>query len=141
MVVHKQDDPQTSITHLLIAMCECEENEAQHHRSRWAEYAKAYPPSTSKPPYRTNNTDPQQRRPDNNNQDQACYHWQDNNNSPNITIHAAQVEPSMEIQAKEDYIPLYINYDNTPQDRDDVEMTFYTKVYAAAIRMADDTEW
>ena len=46
----------------------------------------------------------------------------------------------MEIQAEEDYIPLYINYDNTPQDRDDVEMTFYTEVYAAAIRMADDTK-
>ena len=140
MVVHKRDDPQTSITHLLITMCECKENEAQHCRSRWAEYAKVYPPSTSKPPYRTNNTDPHQRRPDNNHQDQACYHQQDNNNSPNVTIHAAQVEPAMEIQAEEDYIPLYIDYDNALQDRDDVEMTFYTKVYAATIRMADDTE-
>ena len=46
----------------------------------------------------------------------------------------------MEIQAEEDYIPQYIDYDNAPQDRDDVEMTFYTEVYAAAIRMADDTE-
>ena len=121
-------------------MRECEENKAQHCRSRWVEYAKAYPPSTNKPPYRTNNTDPHQQRLDNNHQDQACYHWQDNNNSPNVTIHTAQVEPSMEIQAEEDYIPLYINYDNTPQDRDDVEMTFYTEVYAAAIRMADDTK-
>ena len=43
MVIHKQDDPQTSITHLLITMQECEENEAQYHRSRPAEYAKAYP--------------------------------------------------------------------------------------------------
>ena len=140
MVVHKRDDPQTSITHLLITMCECEENEAQHRRSRWAEYAKAYPPSTSKPPYRTKNTDPHQQRPDNNHQDQVHYRQQDNNNSPNITIHAAQVEPTMEIQAEEDYIPLYINYDNTPQDRDDIEMTFYTEVYVATIRMADDTE-
>ena len=48
MVVHKQDNPQTSITHLLITMRECEENEAQHHRSRWAEYAKAYPPSVTR---------------------------------------------------------------------------------------------
>ena len=47
----------------------------------------------------------------------------------------------MEIQAEEDYIPPYINYDNAPQDRDNVEMTFYTEVYVAAIRMADDTEW
>ena len=120
-------------------MCECEENEAQHCRSRQAEYAKAYPPSTSKPPYSTNNTDPHQWRPDNNHQDQVHYRWQDN--SPNVTIHAAQVEPAMEIQAEEDYILLYIDYDNTPQDRDDVEMTFYTEVYAASIRMADDTKW
>ena len=140
MVVHKRDDPQTSITHLLITVRECKENEAQHRRSGWAEYTKAYPPSMNKPPYRTNNTDPHQRRLDNNHQDQACYHRQDNNNSPNITIHAAQVEPTMEIQAEEDYIPLYIDYDNTLQDRDDIEMTFYTEVYAAAIRMADDTK-
>ena len=46
----------------------------------------------------------------------------------------------MEIQAEEDYIPQYINYDSALQDRDDVEMTFYTEVYAAAIRMADDTK-
>ena len=141
MVVHKRDDPQTSITHLLIAGHECEENEAQHQRRRWAEYAEVYPPSTSKPPYRTNNTDPHQRRPDNNHQDQVRYCQQDYNNSPNVTIHAAQVEPAMEIQAKEDYVPPYIDYDNALQDRDDVEMTFYTEVYAAAIRMADDTEW
>ena len=140
MVVHKRDDPQTSITHLLITVCKCEENKAQHCRSRRAEYAKAYPPSTSKPPYRTNNTDPHQRRPDNNHQDQVCYRRQDNNNSPNVTIHAAQVEPAMEIQAEEDYILPYIDYDNALQDRDDVEMTFYTEVYVAAIRMADNTE-
>ena len=140
MVVHKRDDPQASITQLLIAVCECKENEAQHCRSRQAEYTKAYPPSTSKPPYRTNNMDPHQRRPDNNHQDQAHYHWQDNNNSPNITIHTTQVEPTMEIQAEEDYIPQYIDYDNATQDRNDVEMTFYTEVYAATIRMADDTE-
>ena len=139
MVIHKRDDPQTSITHLLIAMRECEENEAQHRMSRWAEYAKAYPQSTSKPPYRTNNTDPHQRRPDNSHQDQTCYCQQDNN-GPNVTIHAAQVELAMEIEAKEDYIPPYIDYDNDPQGRDDVELTFHTEVYVAAIRMADDTE-
>ena len=140
MVIHKQDDPQACITQLLITMHECEENEAQHCRSRQPEYAKAYPPSTSKPPHRTNNMDPHQRWPDNNQPDQACYCQQDNNNNPNVTIHAAQVEPTMEIQAKEDYIPQYIDYDNAVQDRDNVEMTFYTEVYAAAIRMADDTE-
>ena len=46
----------------------------------------------------------------------------------------------MEIEAEEDYILPYIDYDNDPQDRDDVELTFHTEVYAAAIRMADDTE-
>ena len=46
----------------------------------------------------------------------------------------------MEIQAEEDYIPQYIDYDYPVQDRDDAEFTFYTEVYAAAIRMADDTE-
>ena len=66
MVVHKRDDPQASSTQVLIAVRECEENEAQHCRSRWAEYAKAYPPSMSKPPYRTNNMDPHQRQLDNN---------------------------------------------------------------------------
>ena len=139
MVIHKQDDPQTSITHLLIAIRECEENEAQHRRSRWAEYAKAYPLSTSKPSYRTNNTDPHQRRPDNSHQDQTRYRCQDNN-GPNVTIHAAQVEPTMEIEAEEDFIPPYIDYDNALQDREDVELAFHTEVYAAAIRMADDTE-
>ena len=47
----------------------------------------------------------------------------------------------MEIQGEEDYIPQYIDYDNAAQDRDNVEMTFYTEVYVAAIRMADDTKW
>ena len=60
MVVHKCDDPQASIMQLLITVHECKENEAQHWRSRQVEYAKAYPPSTSKPPYRTNNMDPHQ---------------------------------------------------------------------------------
>ena len=78
------------------------------------------PPSMSKPPYRTNNTDPHQLRPDNNHQDQMRYHCKDNNNNPNITIHTEQVESTMEIQAKEDYIPPYIDYDDTPQDTDDV---------------------
>ena len=141
MVVHKWDDPQVSITQLLIAIQDCEENEAQHCRSRWVEYAKVYPPSTSKPPYRTNITDSHHCRPDNSHQDQMHYCCQDNNSSPNITIDAAQVEPTMEIQAKEDYIPLYVDYDDAQQDRDDVEMTFHTEIYVAAIRMADDMKW
>ena len=46
----------------------------------------------------------------------------------------------MEIQAEEDYVLQYIDYDNPRQNRDDVEMTLYTEVYATAIMMADDTE-
>ena len=112
MVVHKRDNPQASITQLLITMHECEENEAQHHRSRQEEYTKAYPPSMSKPPYRTNNMDPHQRWPNNNQQDQVHYCRQDNNNNSNVTIYTTQVEPTMEIQAEEDYISQYIDYDN-----------------------------
>ena len=144
IVVHKQDDPCVNITQLLIAKCECEENEAQYHRNCHAEYAKAYPPSTSRPPYWTNNTDSHQCRPDNVQQDQSCYCQQDNcnnNNNANVTIHTIQVEPTMQIQAEEDYIPPYVHYNNPVQDQDDVELTFYTEFYTAAIRMADDTEW
>ena len=123
-------------------MHECKENEAQHHRSYHVEYAKAYLPSTSRPPYQTNNTDPHQHQPDNTQLDQAHYHQQDNvNNNANVSIHAAQVEPAMEIQAEEIYIPQYIDYDNPVQDQDNADLTFYTAVYAAAIWMADDTEW
>ena len=144
MVVHKPDNSRVNITQLLIAICECEENEVQHHRNCHAGYAKAYPPSTSRPPYWTNNTDPHRHRLDNAQQDQSHHHQQDNannNSNANVTIHAAQVESMMEIQAEEDYIPQYINYDNPVQDWDDTELTFYTEVYTAAIRMADDTEW
>ena len=47
---YTSETTQVSITQLLIAMHECKENKAQHHRSRRVEYAKAYPQSTSKPP-------------------------------------------------------------------------------------------
>ena len=47
-------------------------------RNHHAEYAKAYLPSTSRPPYWTNNTDSHQHQPDNVQQDQSHYCWQDN---------------------------------------------------------------
>ena len=50
MVVHKQDDPQASIRHLLIAVHECKENEAQHRKSRWVEYANHTPCPLASPP-------------------------------------------------------------------------------------------
>ena len=101
---------------------------------------KGIPSVHEQTPYRSNNTDPHPHRLDNIQQDQACYHWQDTNNNPNVTIHATQVEPVMEIQAEEDYIPQYIDYDNPVPDRDNLEMTFYTEVYTTTIRMANDTE-
>ena len=52
MVVHKRDDPTISITDLLSAVRECEENQESNRRNRRADYAKAYPPSHSCPAYR-----------------------------------------------------------------------------------------
>ena len=48
MVVHKRDDPSVSITKLLIAVRECEENQENNRCNGRAEYAKAYPPSTTR---------------------------------------------------------------------------------------------
>ena len=54
MVVHKKDDPTVGTTDLLSAVCECEENQENNRRNRRADYAKTYPPSTSRPSYRDN---------------------------------------------------------------------------------------
>ena len=51
MVVHKRDNPRIGTTDLLSAVRECEENEENNRHNRRAEYAKAYPPSTSHPNY------------------------------------------------------------------------------------------
>ena len=51
MVVHKRDDPSVSITKLLVTMRECEENQENNRQTRRAEYAKAYPPSTTRNDY------------------------------------------------------------------------------------------
>ena len=51
MVVHKHDNPNVSITQLLTAVRECKENEENNQSNRRAEYAKAYPASTSRPTY------------------------------------------------------------------------------------------
>ena len=53
MVVHKYDNPDITITQLLTAVRECEENEENNRHNRRAEYAKAYPPSMSQPKYGT----------------------------------------------------------------------------------------
>ena len=57
MVVHKKDDPTVGTTDLLSAVHECEENQENNRRNRWADYAKTYPPSASHPSYRDNQRD------------------------------------------------------------------------------------
>ena len=54
MVVHKRDDPAVGTTDLLSAVRECEENQENNRCNRRADYAKSYPPSTSRPGYRDN---------------------------------------------------------------------------------------
>ena len=51
MVVHKRDDPTISITDLLSTVRECEENQENNRHNHRADYAKAYPPSHSRPAY------------------------------------------------------------------------------------------
>ena len=51
MVMHRRDDPTISITNLLSAVRECEENQENNRRNCRADYAKAYPPSHSRPAY------------------------------------------------------------------------------------------
>ena len=57
MVVHKKDDPTVDTTDLLSAVRECEENQENNRRNRRADYAKSYPPFTSRPSYRDNHHD------------------------------------------------------------------------------------
>ena len=51
MVMHKRYDPTIGTTDLLSAIRECEENQENNRRNCQAEYAKAYPPSHSRPTY------------------------------------------------------------------------------------------
>ena len=57
MVVHKRDDPTIGTTDLLSAVRECKENQENNRRNRRVDYAKSYPPSTSRPNYRDNHRD------------------------------------------------------------------------------------
>ena len=57
MVVHKKDDPTVGTTDLLSAVHECEENQENNKHNQRADYAKSYPPSTSRPNYRDNHCD------------------------------------------------------------------------------------
>ena len=139
MVVHKRDDPSMSIMKLLIAVRECEENQEKNRCNHRAEYAKAYPPSTT----RNDNYRDQDQNTQSNaapqNQDQNHYH-QDNQNMP-VTMHAMRPEPDVHIQVNDDYLPPYIDYDNPDElEQGDPELTLYTQFYKAAVQLANNAE-
>ena len=140
MVVHKKDNPTVGTTDLLSAVRECEENQENNRRNRWADYAKTYLPSTSRPSYRDNHhnnarvpppvpTGPNQYRHDNRHTDR------------NVPMRAAQVEPEHEYdyRVEGDYIPEYADY-NQSLDQDDVDLTFATDMWAIAAERADGLE-
>ena len=94
MVMHKRDDPSVRIMKLLVAVRECEENQNNQHNRR-AEYAKAYPPSTTR---NDNYRDQDQNTRSNvapQNQGQNRYR-QDNRNVP-VTMHAMHPKPDVHV--------------------------------------------
>ena len=138
MVVHKRDDPRIGTTDLLSAVRECEENKENNRRSRRSEYAKAYPPSTSRPNYRDNRD---QR--DGNNRAQPpvqpnnnCYRQDNHPGDRGVPIRAAQAEPEFSNFGNDDgYIPEYVDY-----NQEDIDLTFATDLWAVAIAKADGIE-
>ena len=103
------------------------------------EYAKAYPPSTTR-------NDNYRNRDQNNrsnvvpqNQGQNRYR-QDNRNMP-VTVHAMHPQPEVHIQVNDDYLPPYVDYDNPDKlEQGDLELTLYTQFYKAAVQLADNAE-
>ena len=133
MVVHKCNNPDITITQLLTAMRECEENDENNRRNRRAKYVKAYPPSTSQSTYGTNRGT---HHPSSAPLAQGHYACQEKGHIP---IHAMQVKSAAGAPAKDSYIPPYTDYNNPDQVRD-VEYEFYTDFYTAAVKMADNAE-
>ena len=142
MVVHKRDDPTISITDLLSAVRECEENQENNRRNRRADYAKAYPPSHSCPAYRDDQNaravPPQAPPPP---QSTNRYRSDNRRVDRNVPVHAAQVELGYDYHYQDDgdYIPEYANYD-LPLDQEDEELTFATEMCHIAIQKADVME-
>ena len=142
MVMHKRDDPTIGITDLLSAVRECEENQENNRRNRRADYAKAYPPSHSRPAYRddrnTRAVPPQAPPPP---QSTNRYRSDNRRVDRNVPVHAAQVEPGYDYHHQDDgdYIPEYANYD-LPLDQEDEELTFATEMCHIAIQKADVME-
>ena len=138
MVIHKRDDPTVGTTDLLSAVQECKENQENNRRNRQADYAKAYPPSTSRPPYRDNNRDNARPPPPS---QQNRYRHDNWNADRNVTIRATQAEPEYQYDYGDevDYIPEYVDYDQG-LDQEDVDLTFATEMWAIAMERADGLE-
>ena len=136
MVVHKHDNPDVTITQLLTAVWECEENEENNRCNRWAEYAKAYPPSSmSRPMYSI-----ERANPHNMPMVPQVQGWYGRQEKGHVPIYAAHVEPVQGTAVNEGYALLYANYDDTDSGRD-IEYEFYADFYATTVvQMADDTE-
>ena len=142
MVVHKRDDPTISITDLLSAVRECEENQENNRHNCQADYAKAYPPSHSRPAYRDDQNVrvvPLQVPPPP--QSTNCYRSDKRHVDRNVPVHAAQVELGYDYHYQDDgdCIPEYTNYD-LPLDQEDEELTFMTEMCHIAIQKADVME-
>ena len=142
MVMHKRDDPTISITDLLSAVRECEENQENNRRNRRADYVKAYPPSHSRPAYqddRNARAVPRQAPPPS--QSTNRYRSDNRRVDRNVPVHAAQVEPGYDYHHQDDgdYIPEYANYD-LPLDQEDEELTFVTEMCHITIQKADVME-
>ena len=103
MVVHKRDNPTIGTTDLLSAVCECEENQENNRCNRRADYAKSYPPSTSRPRYR-DNCDARALPPPP--QGPNRYRHDNRHTDRNVPICAAQIEPEHEYDYRDegDYI-------------------------------------
>ena len=142
MVVHKRDNPTISITDLLSAVRECEDNQENNRHNCQADYAKAYLPSHSRPAYRDDRNaravPPQAPPPP-----QSINRYRSDNRrvDQNVPVHAAQVEPGYDYHYQDDgdYIPEYANYD-LPLDQEDEELTFATEMCHIAIQKADVME-
>ena len=132
MVVHRWDDPHTSITELLTAVRECEENQENTRRTQRLEYARAYPPSTTRLSYGMPQKDRQQELP----RQGARYPPRQERSATNI--HATNIEPILPTQ-EGDFMPHYVDYDN-PDSKKDPELELYASFYVAAVCLADDTE-
>ena len=85
MVVHKRDDPSVSFKKLLVTVRKCGENQENKGQTCRAEYAKAYPPSTTRNDYRDRDQNNRSNAaPQNQGSNRYC---QDNRNVP-VTVHA-----------------------------------------------------